>query len=283
MINLSTVRDIRKYLREARSEGVEVAFVPTMGNLHDGHKQLLDSAKKSAELVISSIFVNPLQFNSQEDFARYPKTFEQDFKKLSENGCDVLFTPSVKEVYPTGSYNPILIQISHLANILCGTFRPNHFGGVATIIAKLFNIVQPDFAVFGLKDFQQLLIIKQMVDYFYFPIRIIEVPTVRTETGLAVSSRNSYMNSEERRTASHLYHTLLFVYELIAEGRRDYIELGVYAAKKLQKFGFSTEYFAICRQQDLKFATSHDKDLIILAGCYLGCTRLIDNLRFSLK
>ena len=269
-------------LREWRKTAGTVAFVPTMGNLHEGHLALVREAKKRADNVVVSIFVNRLQFGQGEDFDRYPRTLQQDADKLAGEGVAVVFAPDEKELYPNVEqrYN---VEPPHLQNELCGKFRPGHFRGVATVVCKLFNIVQPDAACFGKKDYQQLAIIQGMTDDLNIPVRIIPVDTGRAEDGLALSSRNQYLSAEERREAPRLFRELQAVAQAVQAGNRDYAALQNAAAHHLQQHGWQVDYVEIRTQGSLHIARLGDTRLVVLAAARLGKTRLIDNLEFAAK
>ena len=257
---IRTIREMRTWRKTAGT----VAFVPTMGNLHEGHLALVREAKKRADSVAVSIFVNRLQFGQGEDFDRYPRTLQEDAAKLEGEGVSVLFAPDERELYPRVAqrYN---IEPPHLQNELCGRFRPGHFRGVATVVAKLFNIVQPDFACFGKKDYQQLAVIKGLVEDLDFPVQIVPVDTGRAADGLALSSRNRYLSETERAQAPRLY-----------------AELEAAALRNLQQAGWTTDYVEIRRADTLETAHAGDKKLVVLAAARLGGTRLIDNIETDL-
>ncbi len=284
MKTINTVAELRTTVARWRANGERVALVPTMGNLHAGHLQLAERARKNANRVIVSIFVNPMQFSNLNgdsgDFERYPRTFEDDCKKLSAMDCqpDIIFAPSVQAMYPTGFEQETRIEVPEISNILCGEFRPRHFVGVATVVAKLFNMAQPDVAVFGEKDFQQLLVIRRFVTDLCFPVEIIGMPTVREKNGLAMSSRNAYLSSEERKRAAVLYQTLQQAQQKIEAGEMDFVMIQAQATAKLSEAGFRPEYFEIRRAQDLQAATDADEQRVILAAAWLGEARLIDNI-----
>ncbi len=268
-------------LRQWRKTVANVAFVPTMGNLHLGHLALVSQAKQEAQNVVVSIFVNRLQFGQGEDFDQYPRTLEQDAEKLRQAGVAVLFAPDERQLYPhvTQQYQ---VEPPHLQNELCGAFRPGHFRGVATVVNKLFNIVQPDVACFGKKDYQQLVIIQGMVDDLNIPVRIIPVDTGRDHDGLALSSRNQYLSPQERAQAPQLYHQLQHIAQAIQSGQRDYVVLENQAKQALTDQGWQVDYVEVRQAKDLNIARVGDKDLVILAAGRLGKTRLIDNLEVSL-
>lgn len=261
-----------------RRAGEGIAFVPTMGNLHAGHLELVRAARGLADRVVASIFVNPLQFNDGADLAAYPRTPEEDRALLHAAGVDALFMPDAAQVYPRGMAAATRVEVPALSGILCGEFRPGHFTGVATVVAALFNMVRPDAAVFGEKDYQQLLIIRRLVEDLRFPIRIEGVATVREEDGLAYSSRNAYLAPPERRRAAELYRALSGVRDAIVGGRRDYSALAEAALRRLESAGFRPEYLGVRRAADLAPAGPDDRELRVLAAGYLGKARLIDNV-----
>lgn len=265
-----------------RSEGEIIAFVPTMGNLHEGHLKLIDVARQHASKVIVSIFVNPTQFGIGEDIDSYPRTFDRDCNLLAERDVDLLFAPSTEEIYNNGDVLT-RVEVPGLSNILCGEFRPTHFVGVTTIVAKLFNIVQPDLAVFGEKDFQQLFLIRKMVDDLDFPIKVLSVPTVRESDGLAMSSRNSYLDANQRQQAAYLHQCLVSVVDKIVSGERDFKSLEENAVKMLENNGFLPDYVSIRRSSDLQPASYEDKELVVLSAVKLDGTRLIDNMTIELS
>ncbi|WP_038329257.1 pantoate--beta-alanine ligase [Kingella kingae] len=268
-------------LRQWRKTVGSVAFVPTMGNLHEGHLSLVQRAKQEAEHVVVSIFVNRLQFGQGEDFDKYPRTLEQDAAKLRDAGVTVLFAPDERELYPniTQQYQ---VEPPHLQNELCGAFRPNHFRGVATVVTKLFNIVQADVACFGKKDYQQLAIIQGMIADLNMPIRIVPVDTGRADDGLALSSRNQYLSADERVEAPRLYQQLTWIADEIRAGNQAYSELENAAKDVLISYGWQVDYVEIRRASSLHNARLGDKKLVVLAAARLGSTRLIDNLEIEL-
>lgn len=281
---LSTVAELRQAVNEWRSAGERIALVPTMGNLHEGHLRLVQEAREKAGRVVVSIFVNPLQFVDADgklgDFEQYPRTLEADQQKLAS--VDVVFTPAVKEVYPGGFQNETRVEVPGISNILCGAHRPGHFVGVATVVAKLFNMVQPDVAFFGEKDFQQLLVIKRMTTELCFPIEIVGVSTVREEDGLAMSSRNQYLSTDEHQQAATIYQTLLWVKDQLQAGEADFEVIQNKACQKLEVAGCRPDYVAIRRADNLQSATTKDLGLIILVAAWLGSARLIDSLRVQI-
>ncbi|HEX4869648.1 MAG TPA: pantoate--beta-alanine ligase [Moraxellaceae bacterium] len=278
----TTIAGLRAAVRAARKAGKSIAFVPTMGNLHQGHITLVTHARRRADVVIASIFVNPTQFGANEDFDKYPRTLAADSALLAEAHCDLLFAPETREMYPEGRSQPTSVSVAGITDFLCGASRPGHFTGVATVVSKLFNIVQPDMAFFGEKDYQQLAVIRQMTQDLCFPVEVIGVPTVRAEDGLALSSRNGYLGAEERRTAPQLYQTLCNLRQAIEGGQRDYAMLADAANAHLAKCGFVPDYLEV-RRQDLAPAGPDDRRLVILVAARLGTTRLIDNLAFELS
>lgn len=268
-------------LREWRKQVGSVAFVPTMGNLHEGHLALVSEAKRQAEHVVVSIFVNRLQFGQGEDFDKYPRTLQQDADKLKDAGVSVVFAPDEHELYPhvTQQYN---VEPPNLQNELCGAFRPGHFRGVATVVSKLFNIVEPDVACFGKKDYQQLTIIQGMVADLNMNIRIVPVDTGRAADGLALSSRNQYLSEQQRAEAPRLYRELQVVAQAIREGSVNYADLEQTAHGHLTQAGWVVDYIEVRRASDLQVARAGDRQLVVLAAARLGTTRLIDNLEISL-
>jgi pantoate--beta-alanine ligase len=283
MQTVQSIAHLRSTVDQWRAHRERIAFVPTMGNLHDGHLQLVKRASRAADRVVVSIFVNPMQFGPQEDLNSYPRTLKQDSLKLAENGVHLLFAPGMHEIYPQGVEHTVRVEVPGLADILCGAFRPGHFTGVATVVAKLFNAVRPHFAVFGEKDYQQLLVVRRMVDDLCMPVEIIGVPTIREEDGLAMSSRNTYLTLEEREHAPALYQTLQWLGGQVESGTRDYNNLVAQGMAMLEESGFRPDYVAIRRAEDLNLPQATDFRLIILAAAWLGSTRLIDNLAVTLK
>lgn len=278
----TTISGVRAAIRAARSTGKSVAMVPTMGNLHAGHITLVSTAKRRADIVVASIFVNPTQFGVNEDFDKYPRTLAADSALLAEAFCDILFAPAAEEMYPDGRQQNTSVNVSGITEMLCGKSRPGHFSGVATVVSKLFNIVQPDMAFFGEKDYQQLAVIRRFAHELCFPVEVIGVATVRANDGLALSSRNGFLNAEERKLAPQLFKTLCNVRASIEKGESDYTMLSNVANAHLAQCGFVPEYLEI-RRQDLEVAEAKDKELVIILAARLGNTRLIDNLAFSLS
>lgn len=263
-------------LRHALKDAGRIAFAPTMGNLHAGHVSLMQQAHAYADTVVSSIFVNRLQFGPSEDFDKYPRTFDADFAKLEKAGVGHLFAPDESELYPAPQQYFVQPAQAH-DDILEGAFRPGHFRGVATVVTKLFNIVRPDVALFGKKDYQQLMVIRNMVRQLAMPIEIVGCDTVRAEDGLALSSRNGYLSTEERGEAPRLHRQLAAIAEAVRAGQHDYAALETAAARHLNEAGWQTDYVAIRRRADLQQAEA-GQALVVLAAAKLGRTRLIDNL-----
>ncbi|MGO2234665.1 pantoate--beta-alanine ligase [Marinomonas sp. UCMA 3892] len=282
MKTFHTVAELRTALKIERLKDKKIVFVPTMGNLHDGHMSLIRKAKEEGDIIVSSIFVNPMQFSDQSDLERYPKTLEEDKRVLEANGCNYLFAPDALEMYPDGKRSQTQIEVVGISDILCGASRPGHFVGVSTVVTKLFNIVQPDTAIFGNKDFQQLKVIQDMVRDLSSNVRIIGVDTARNEDGLAMSSRNGYLTEEERRIAPTIYQTLLWAKEALLENRASHEDICEQAQQKLEAAGFRRDYFEIRAQENLQTPSEEEKRLVILTAAYLGKARLIDNLRVEL-
>lgn len=276
---VNTVAELRDAVRAWRLAGESIAFVPTMGNLHEGHLKLVNEAGKKADRVVVSIFVNPTQFGVGEDFEAYPRTEREDQQKLSVCGADLLFQPAVSAVYVPDAKT--IVSVTGLSERHCGASRPGHFVGVATVVCKLFNMVQPDIALFGLKDFQQLTVIRTMVRDLNIPVEIIGVETVRETSGLAMSSRNSYLTAEEKTVAAKLYQSLCIARDAVLAGAQSYPEIERRALLFLRESGFQPDYFSVCRASDLKEASADDVELVLLAAARLGKTRLIDNVCFS--
>lgn len=285
MQTISTIAELREKILQWRDAGERIALVPTMGNLHEGHLRLIEEAHAKAERIVVSIFVNPMQFSNASagagDFKNYPRTLDSDQEKLLNMAIDVdvLFTPSVEEVYPGGIESETRIEVPEISNILCGEFRPGHFVGVATVLAKFFNMVQPDVAVFGQKDYQQLLVIRRFVVDLCFPIEIVGVPTVREGDRLAMSSRNRYLTSEQRKKAATLNQELLLAKHSIENGLSDFSVIEKKATEHLKAAGFRPEYFSVRRADNLQRANPGDTALVILAAAWLGDARLIDNIQ----
>jgi pantoate--beta-alanine ligase len=279
METLTTVDAVRSRVQQWRAAGLRVAFVPTMGNLHAGHISLLAAARFRGDRVVASIFVNPLQFGPSEDYTAYPRTLDEDQQMLQEARCDLLFAPSVSDIYPNGGDQRTLIMVRGLSDILCGRFRPGHFDGVATVVAKLFGIVAPDVAVFGEKDYQQLLVVRHMTLDLALPVEIVGAPTVRAPDGLALSSRNRYLSADERARAALIHQSLSQTVRAIYGGDADYDQLARHGSAMLEHAGMSVDYFAIRNAADLSDPDAASNDLVALAAVRLGRARLIDNLR----
>lgn len=278
MQRIETVSDLRSVRHQWRMEGKKVAFVPTMGNLHNGHLQLVRQAKQHADVVIVSIFVNPMQFGENEDLDAYPRTLEADCAHLEQNGVAAVFLPSVTEMYPRGLAAQTFVEVPGISDVLCGASRPGHFRGVATIVSKLFNMVQPELAFFGQKDYQQLQVIKLMARDLSMDIDIRGVPTERENSGLALSSRNGYLSEAQKALAPTVYATLTAMSEAIKAGRTDYSELCDAFNEQLSDAGFKPDYLHVRNADTLEPATPSDSKVVILIAAYLGTTRLIDNL-----
>jgi pantoate--beta-alanine ligase len=276
---VTTIAAVRDHVRRWRSEGRRIAFVPTMGNLHPGHVSLIEAARKYGDRFVSSIFVNPMQFGPNEDFAHYPRTPTQDERMLADAGCSLMFMPDVIEVYPNGSERATRIEVPGLSRILDGEFRPGHFEGVTTVVAKLFHIVEPDVAVFGEKDFQQLTIIRRMVADLCMPVEVIAAPTVRDSDGLAMSSRNQYLTPEERQVAPRIYQTLLAAAKQLRAGETDFAGIERAGIQALEGAGMRPDYFAVRQAQDLSAPGADTSHLVVLTAARLGKARLIDNVQ----
>lgn len=281
---MQTVTDaaaIRAAIRGWRAAGQNVGFVPTMGNLHAGHHSLLKLARARADRVVASVFVNPTQFGPGEDFERYPRTLAQDQAGLAEAGCDILFAPEVSTMYPFGPASSVSIHVPVVTDTLEGAHRPGHFDGVATVVAKLFSLVQPDIAVFGQKDFQQLKVIERMVADLSLSVKVMSAPTLRDDDGLALSSRNQYLSPQERARAPQIYATLTQMRDLFRQGHA-WQALEQAAKARLERAGFVPDYVAIRRADDLGEPGADERDgLVALVAARLGTTRLIDNLPFD--
>jgi pantoate--beta-alanine ligase len=281
MEEVLTVSALRAAVAEFRRAGKGIAFVPTMGNLHAGHGRLMQEARNHADIVVASIYVNPLQFGAHEDFGAYPRTPGADRALAEKAGVDLLFRPEEEEIYPLGKEHATTVEVAGLGNTLCGMFRAGHFRGVATVVARLFNMVAPDVALFGRKDYQQLRIIERMVKDLSMPIAIVGVDTVREPDGLAMSSRNMYLTPEERRVASRLYATLCAARDSAVAASAELTEAERNAVLSLSSAGFIPEYVSIRRQADLAPPEPEDRALVILAAARLGQARLIDNVEFE--
>ncbi|MCS1283517.1 pantoate--beta-alanine ligase [Escherichia coli] len=277
MLIIETLPLLRQQIRRLRMEGKRVALVPTMGNLHAGHMQLVDEAKARADVVVVSIFVNPMQFDRPEDLARYPRTLQEDCEKLNKRKVDLVFAPSVKEIYPNGTETHTYVDVPGLSTMLEGASRPGHFRGVSTIVSKLFNLVQPDIACFGEKDFQQLALIRKMVADMGFDIEIVGVPIMRAKDGLALSSRNGYLTAEQRKIAPGLYKVLSSIADKLQAGERDLDEIIAIAGQELNEKGFRADDIQIRDADTLLEVSENSKRAVILVAAWLGDARLIDN------
>ena len=277
MLIIETLPLLRQQIRRLRMEGKRVALVPTMGNLHDGHMKLVDEAKARADVVVVSIFVNPMQFDRPEDLARYPRTLQEDCEKLNKRKVDLVFAPSVKEIYPNGTETHTYVDVPGLSTMLEGASRPGHFRGVSTIVSKLFNLVQPDIACFGEKDFQQLALIRKMVADMGFDIEIVGVPIMRAKDGLALSSRNGYLTAEQRKIAPGLYKVLSSIADKLQAGERDLDEIITIAGQELNEKGFRADDIQIRDADTLLEVSETSKRAVILVAAWLGDARLIDN------
>lgn len=281
MIQANDKDALRVVMRGYQANGETTAFVPTLGNLHDGHLSLVRKAQDVADRVVVSIFINPTQFDRAEDLAAYPRTMEADLSLLKKENVDLVFLPQVEEMYPKG--NATRVEVDGISEILEGDSRPGHFSGVATIVAKLFNLVQPDISIFGEKDYQQLMLIRRMQQDLDFGIEIISAPTAREPSGLAMSSRNNYLDEAQRNEiAPGLYAELCKIRDSIQSGDRDYPALQAQSAENLNRQGFRTDYIEVRNANDLSVAQSNDQELVILVSAWLGKARLIDNLTVTL-
>ena len=278
MQTLQDAAALRAAIRSWRAKGETVGFVPTMGNLHAGHQSLIKLARARMDRVVASVFVNPTQFGPNEDFERYPRTLVQDQKVLTDEGCDLLFAPEVATIYPFGASHSVSLHVPQITDTLEGARRPGHFDGVATVVCKLFNLVQPDLAVFGQKDFQQLKVLERLVRDLSLPIKIMSAPIFRAEDGLALSSRNQYLSAAERARAPLIHDTLLKMRELLGKGHKWQV-LEQVASARLLRAGFDPDYTVIRRANDLSEpAEGEQTGLVALIAARLGSTRLIDNL-----
>jgi pantoate--beta-alanine ligase len=276
---VTTIAAVRAQVRGWRSAGLRVAFVPTMGNLHAGHMSLIEAAHRLGDRFVASIFVNPMQFGPNEDFAHYPRTPREDERMLMAAGCSLMFMPEVGEIYPHGSERATRVEVPALSRILDGEFRPGHFEGVSSVVAKLFHIVEPDVAVFGEKDFQQLTVIRRMVDDLCMPVEIIAAPTVRDADGLALSSRNQYLTDAERAIAPQIYATLQTAATRLRSGDADFASIELAGFRALESGGFRPDYFAVRQAADLSAPTAAARELVVLTAARLSRARLIDNVQ----
>jgi pantoate--beta-alanine ligase len=280
MLTATTIAEVRAHVTRWHEARQRVVFVPTMGNLHAGHVSLIEAARAHGDKFVASIFVNPMQFGPNEDFAHYPRTPTTDARMLEDAGCDLMFMPDVGEIYPNGAGQATRIEVPGISSILCGEFRPGHFEGVATIVAKLFHIVDPDVAIFGEKDFQQLTVIRRMVADLCLRVEIVGAPTVRESDGLAMSSRNQYLDETQRRQAPAIYRQLTQAVEALRSGVRDYAGIEGMGRAALDGAGFRTDYFSVRDANSLAPAQPDTTSFVVLAAARLGKARLIDNLQF---
>lgn len=286
MHTTSNKAELRSQLTKIRAQGKSIALVPTMGNIHAGHLELVRTARAQCDIVVSTIFVNPLQFGADEDLSSYPRTLEDDISQLTSVACDYLFTPSVETIYGSSLAPKLnektIVRVPGLAERFCGSSRPGHFDGVATVVSKLFNLVQPNTAFFGLKDYQQFLIIQKLSADLSYDIEIVGVETLRDQSGLALSSRNAYLSNDQRDSASLIYQCLSDAANEIKQGRRNFTELEKKAISRLSEAGMEPEYFSVCNAENLQTPTKKDRDLVILAAAQCGPSRLIDNIRLHI-
>lgn len=278
MRTVHSLKELRSILRSYRQQGKTIGLVPTMGNLHEGHTSLVRKASEAADIVVTSIFVNPMQFGASEDLETYPRTLQEDQDKLAAAGNTLVFAPSAEEIYPEGLARQTKVVVPEVSDGHCGASRPGHFEGVATVVTMLFNMVQPDIAVFGEKDFQQLAVIRKLTRDLMIPVEVIGAPTVREDNGLAKSSRNGYLSEQERAIAPVVYQALSHAAAQLEQGRSDFDQLAQEAKDTLANAGLRPDYFNIVNSQTLKPATQEDRELTLLVAAFLGTTRLIDNL-----
>ncbi|NWO08023.1 MAG: pantoate--beta-alanine ligase [Alteromonadaceae bacterium] len=278
MRTVHSLKELRSILRSYRQQGKTIGLVPTMGNLHEGHISLVRKAVESADIVVTSIFVNPMQFGAGEDLDKYPRTLNEDQEKLAAAGNTLVFAPAAQEIYPEGLARQTKVVVPEVSEGHCGASRPGHFEGVATVVTMLFNMVQPDVAVFGEKDFQQLAVIRKLTRDLMLSVQIVGAPTVREDDGLAKSSRNGYLSEEERARAPAVYQTLRGTAEQLEQGRSDFHALEQEAQEALTNAGLLPDYFNIVNSRTLKPASKDDRELTLLVAAFLGTTRLIDNL-----
>lgn len=276
------IPELRTSLDAIRKKELIIGFVPTMGNLHDGHLRLVKAAQEKCDYVVVSIFVNPMQFGPNEDFDSYPRTFDEDCSKLNAINADCIFVPTIDDIYPNGKEVSTFVELPVISKVLCGASRPTFFNGICTVVTKLFNMVQPNMAFFGKKDFQQYTILKQMTADLNMPIEIVGVDTIRVKDGLALSSRNQYLNDDERQLATTLIQMLTQTKKSIENGNKDFEGLSQEANKTLSEAGFTPDYFEVRRTDDLALASDNDTELTIFAAAKLGKARLIDNVQVTL-
>jgi len=281
MSTVTTIAQVRAQVAQWRAAGERVVFVPTMGNLHAGHVSLIEAARRHGKRFVASIFVNPMQFGPNEDFAHYPRTPTQDATMLGDAGCDLMFMPDVSEIYPNGADQATRVEVPGISNILCGEFRPGHFEGVATVVCKLFNIVDADVAIFGEKDFQQLTVIRRMVADLCLRVEIVGAPTVREADGLAMSSRNQYLDEAQRKLAPAIYRQLQQAVAALKSGVRDYAKIEGAGRATLDGAGFRTDYFSVRDAKSLAPAKPDTREFVVLTAARLGKARLIDNVQYT--
>jgi pantoate--beta-alanine ligase len=278
---VTTIAAVRDHVHAWHRAGLRVAFVPTMGNLHAGHVSLIEAARRHGERFVASIFVNPMQFGPNEDWAHYPRTPREDERMLAAAGCSLMFMPDVAEIYPNGAERATRVEVPGVSRILEGEFRPGHMEGVSTVVAKLFHIVEPDVAVFGEKDFQQLTVIRRMVADLCMPVEIIGAPTVRDRDGLAMSSRNQYLSADERALAPRIYEALQAAAQRVRAGDVDFASIERAGFQALEGAGFRPNYFSVRNAADLSPATASARELVILTAARIGKARLIDNVQVT--
>lgn len=281
MDTVTTIAAVREHARAWRRQGLRVAFVPTMGNLHAGHVSLIEAARRHGDRFVASIFVNPMQFGPNEDFAHYPRTPLEDARMLAAAGCSLMFSPEASEIHPNGAERATRVEVPGLSRILEGEFRPGFFEGVCTVVAQLFHIVEPEVAVFGEKDFQQLIIVRRMVADLCMPVEIIGAPTVRDAAGLAMSSRNQYLTAAERAVAPAIHATLLSAAQRLAAGDAEFASIERGGVQALERAGFSPDYFAVRDAASLSAPLPGTRELVVLTAARLGKARLIDNVQVT--
>jgi pantoate--beta-alanine ligase len=282
MYQATSVTELRQYVQHWKDHGQSIAFIPTMGNLHAGHMSLIEKGQSLCDRSLCSIFVNPMQFGPNEDFNHYPRTLDSDIQQLEAIGCDLVYLPTASELYPEGLERISQVQVTDLTDHYEGAHRPGHFTGVATVVLKLFNIVKPDVSVFGKKDYQQYRVISKMVADLNLDVQIIGQETTREESGLAISSRNQYLDAEQTRKAALINQLLHDSARQISEGERDFGAVQARAVSRLDEAGFKTDYFVVCNAETLLPASAEDRDLVILVTTGLDSTRLLDNIEISM-
>ncbi len=282
MYQASSVTELHQYVQHWKEHGQSIAFIPTMGNLHAGHMSLIEKGQSLCDRSLCSIFVNPMQFGANEDFNHYPRTLNSDLEQLEAAGCDLVYLPTASELYPEGLDKITQVQVTDLTDDYEGAHRSGHFTGVATVVLKLFNIVKPDVSVFGKKDYQQYRVISKMVSDLNLDVQIIGQETTREASGLAISSRNQYLDPEQTRKAALIYQLLSDSARQISEGERDFKAVEARAVSRLDEAGFKTDYFTVCNAETLLPANAEDRDLVILVTAGLDSTRLLDNIEISL-